>query len=100
ESESQRTRLAALAGSWIVLFRLMQMPPDLFSDMELSAKDPRSHCTTSSALGCSNPDHQLLICWYNPAAFVQPPLAPGQLFGHQFSDASGWRDPRPRPGGL
>jgi hypothetical protein len=37
--------------------------------------------------GCDNPGHQTLICWYNPAAFVVPPLAPGQQFAHQFGTA-------------
>jgi hypothetical protein len=31
-----------------------------------------------AADGCDNPGHQTLVCWYNPAAFVVPPLAPGQ----------------------
>ena len=37
--------------------------------------------------GCDNPGHQTLTCWYNPAAFVQPPFAPGQTSAHQFGNA-------------
>jgi len=36
--------------------------------------------------GCPG-GHQSLTCWYNPAAFVQPALAPGQSVAHQFGDA-------------
>ena len=40
-----------------------------------------------AALGCSNPGHQTLDCWYNPAAFVAPSLAPGQQSAHSFGNA-------------
>jgi Carboxypeptidase regulatory-like domain len=40
-----------------------------------------------AALGCPTPGHQSLFCWYNPAAFVVPPLAPGQSFAHEFGNA-------------
>jgi len=30
--------------------------------------------------------HQSLQCWYNPAAFTIPALAPGQKFAHQFGN--------------
>jgi hypothetical protein len=40
-----------------------------------------------AADGCDNPGHQTLVCWYNPAAFVVPPLAPGQQFAHEFGTA-------------
>ena len=40
-----------------------------------------------AALGCSQPGKQTLDCWFNPAAFVIPPLAPGQKFAHQFGNA-------------
>lgn len=36
--------------------------------------------------GCPG-GHQSLTCWYNPAAFVQPPLYPGQSVAHQFGNA-------------
>ena len=31
--------------------------------------------------------HQSLTCWYNPAAFAYPALAPGQISAHQFGNA-------------
>jgi Carboxypeptidase regulatory-like domain len=37
-------------------------------------------------LGCV-PGHQTLACWYNPAVFVPPPLAPGQFSAHVFGDS-------------
>ncbi len=40
-----------------------------------------------AALGCSNPGHQTLDCFYNQAAFVAPPLAPGQFSAHVFGNA-------------
>ncbi|MGA8620294.1 MAG: carboxypeptidase regulatory-like domain-containing protein [Candidatus Sulfotelmatobacter sp.] len=45
--------------------------------------------TASQAINfdCSNPGHQTLDCWYNQAAFVIPPLAPGQQSAHSFGNA-------------
>jgi len=40
-----------------------------------------------TADGCDNPGHRTLLCWYNPAAFVEPPLAPGQINAHDFGTA-------------
>ncbi len=40
---------------------------------------------TQQSLGCTG--KQTLNCWYNQAAFVAPPLAPGQQSAHQFGDA-------------
>lgn len=40
-----------------------------------------------TADGCPNPGHQTHQCWYNPAAFVIPPLAPGQQSAHEFGTA-------------
>jgi hypothetical protein len=37
-----------------------------------------------AALGCPTPGHQSLQCWYNPAAFAIPALAPGQVNAHLF----------------
>ena len=37
-------------------------------------------------LGCT-PGHQTLQCWYNQAAFVAPPLAPGQQVAHVFGNS-------------
>jgi hypothetical protein len=40
-----------------------------------------------AALGCPNPGHQSLVCWYNPAAFAVPAVAPGQTFATNFGNA-------------
>lgn len=40
-----------------------------------------------AADGCDNPGHQTLLCYYNPAAFVLPPLAPGQQSAREFGTA-------------
>jgi hypothetical protein len=46
-----------------------------------------------AALGCSDPGHQTLDCWFNQAAFVAPPLATtpgacgGQCTARDFGDA-------------
>jgi hypothetical protein len=40
-----------------------------------------------ASLGCSNPGHQTLDCWFNQAAFVAPPLAPGQQSAHSFGNS-------------
>ncbi len=42
---------------------------------------------TQTSLQCSNPGHQTLDCWLNQAAFVAPPLAPGQQSAHSFGDS-------------
>jgi hypothetical protein len=39
------------------------------------------------AYGCSSPGKQTLDCFFNQAAFVLPPMAPGQLFAHVFGNA-------------
>jgi hypothetical protein len=39
-----------------------------------------------AALGCSNPGHQTLDCWFNQAAFAIPALAPGQTSAHEFGN--------------
>ncbi len=36
--------------------------------------------------GCPS-SHQSIFCWFNPAAFALPPLAPGQQFATEFGDA-------------
>jgi hypothetical protein len=38
-----------------------------------------------AAMGCPV-GHQSLTCFYNPAAFVLPPLAPGQTFAREFGN--------------
>jgi hypothetical protein len=50
-------------------------------------KDFSFNIAQQTALGCSNPGHQSLNCWFNQAAFVAPALAPGQTFAHLFGDA-------------
>ena len=37
--------------------------------------------------GCTNPGHQTLDCWFNQAAFITPPLAPGQQSAHMFGNS-------------
>jgi hypothetical protein len=39
-----------------------------------------------ATMGCT-PGKQTLQCWYNQAAFVAPPLAPGQLSAHSFGNS-------------
>jgi Carboxypeptidase regulatory-like domain len=42
----------------------------------------------SNALSVGCPlDKQTIECWYNPAAYAIPPLAPGQTFAHDYGDA-------------
>ncbi|MGH9434044.1 MAG: hypothetical protein ACRD3T_21150, partial [Terriglobia bacterium] len=43
--------------------------------------------SSQAALGCP-PGQQSLACWYNQAAYVIPPLAPGQSSAHSFGNAS------------
>jgi Carboxypeptidase regulatory-like domain len=40
-----------------------------------------------ASLGCDNPGHQTLMCWYNQAVFVLPALAPGQQSAHVFGSS-------------
>ena len=47
--------------------------------------DPYNFSNAMSA-GCPS-NHQSLSCWYNPAAFGVPALAPGQTFARMFGDA-------------
>ena len=42
--------------------------------------------SNAMSVGCPS-DHQTIACWYNPAAFAVPPLAPGQTFSHDYGDA-------------
>ncbi len=50
-------------------------------------KDFSFNLAGQAALGCPATGKQTLQCFYNPAAFVIPPLAPGQSFAHQFGDS-------------
>jgi hypothetical protein len=51
------------------------------------SKDFSYDLAGQAALGCPATGKQTLACFYNPASFVIPPLAPGQTFAHQFGDA-------------
>jgi hypothetical protein len=42
---------------------------------------------TQAGLGCTNAGHQTLDCWFNQAAFVAPPLAPGQQLAHVYGNS-------------
>lgn len=42
--------------------------------------------SNATAAGCPS-NHQSLFCWYNPAAFAIPSLAPGQTFATLFGNA-------------
>ena len=56
-------------------------------DIIHNPKDFSFNVAGQAALGCSNPGHQTLDCWFNQAAFTLPPLAPGQSVAHEFGDA-------------
>jgi hypothetical protein len=42
--------------------------------------------SNAMSVGCPS-NHQTIACWYNPAAFAIPALAPGQTFSHDYGDA-------------
>jgi hypothetical protein len=42
--------------------------------------------STATSVGCPS-NSQTIECWYNPAAFAIPQLAPGQTFAHDYGDA-------------
>lgn len=42
--------------------------------------------SNAESAGCPS-NQQTIQCWYNPAAFAIPPLAPGQTFAHMFGNA-------------
>jgi hypothetical protein len=42
--------------------------------------------SNAESAGCPS-DHQTIQCWYNPAAFAIPLVAPGQTFAHMFGNA-------------
>jgi hypothetical protein len=56
-------------------------------DIIHNPKDFSFNVAGQAALGCSNPGHQTLDCWFNQAAFTLPPLAPGQTVARNFGDA-------------
>jgi hypothetical protein len=49
-------------------------------------KDFSFQVAEQAALGCSNPGHQTLDCWFNQAAFAVPALAPGQTTARMFGN--------------
>lgn len=56
---------------------LLHNPSDFSFDM-----------TGQANLGCT-PGKRTLTCWFNPAAFAIPSLAPGQTFAHNFGNSYG-----------
>jgi hypothetical protein len=52
--------------------------PDLIGDP--------NNFSNATSVGCPS-NRQSLLCWYNPAAFAIPVLAPGQTFAHLFGNA-------------
>ena len=42
--------------------------------------------SSAASVGCPS-NRQTIECWYNPAAFTIPALAPGQTFSHEYGDA-------------
>jgi len=42
--------------------------------------------SNATSVGCPS-NKQTIACWYNPAAFAIPALAPGQTFAHEYGDA-------------
>ena len=50
-----------------------------------SPKDFSYDTTDQASFGCSG--KRDLSCWYNPAVFTAPPLAPGQQSAHAFGNA-------------
>jgi Carboxypeptidase regulatory-like domain len=57
-------------------------------DMIGNPKNFSFDTTTQAALGCSQPGHQTLDCFYNQAVFALPPLAPGQTFARMFGNTA------------
>jgi hypothetical protein len=58
------------------------MPDKIHDPTDFSFDIPQQ-----AADGCDKPGHQTLLCYYNPAAFVLPPLAPGQQSAREFGTA-------------
>jgi hypothetical protein len=42
--------------------------------------------TNATSFGCPG-NQRSIVCWYNPAAYAVPALAPGQTFATEFGDA-------------
>jgi hypothetical protein len=58
--------------------------PSDFSNAALGFNDGNNGGPTP---GCATSTSQNINCWYNPAAFAVPPLAPGQSFATMFGNA-------------
>jgi hypothetical protein len=56
-------------------------------DQIANPTDFSSGIAEQALLGCPHPGHRSLNCWYNPAAFATPPLAPGQVNAHVFGQS-------------
>ena len=56
-------------------------------DMIHNPQDFSYDISEQAALGCSDPGHQTVDCWFNQAAFQAPALAPGQMNAHLFGDS-------------
>jgi hypothetical protein len=72
----------ALLGSDVTNTGATSARPDRIADPNNFAFDVAGQ----TALGCSNPGHQTLDCWFNQAAFAVPALAPGQSSAHMFGN--------------
>ncbi|HXH50480.1 MAG TPA: carboxypeptidase-like regulatory domain-containing protein [Terriglobia bacterium] len=57
-------------------------------DMIGNPKDFSFDTSTQAAMGCSQPGKQTLDCFYNQAAFILSPLAPGQVSAHVFGNTA------------
>jgi Carboxypeptidase regulatory-like domain/TonB dependent receptor len=72
----------ALLGSDVTNTGATSARPDRIAD----PKNFSFNVAGQTALGCSNPGHQTLDCWFNQAAFAVPALAPGQSSAHMFGN--------------
>jgi hypothetical protein len=55
-------------------------------DQLANPKDFTYDTADQASFGCT-PGKRNILCWYNPAVFTAPPLAPGQQSAHAFGDA-------------
>ena len=72
----------ALLGSDVTNTGATSARPDRIGN----PKDFSLNVAGQAALGCSNPGHQTLDCWFNQTAFAVPALAPGQSSAHMFGN--------------
>ena len=57
-------------------------------DMIHNPNDFSFNTSAQATMGCSQPGQQTLDCFYNQAAFVLSPLAPGQVSAHVFGNTA------------